>query len=288
MGGISLGRDDGSEVKEMATKRMKLQIIIIWMLAVVILTTGCGDGRVYDGNYPELYTVAISSIFGTRGYRLDPHPFPARVKVIEVDDYGRTLFLYNEGNLISRFSLVISQKSDDEYVYFLPHHTFISVERISPWPFDNIGDFELLRESIENSFLPEEIEELKERNDWNQPLNLDNAIRARIVTEKEEGPINDEALLEAYLAALGNDAVENALGRDDIMWFSQMDNYGRSIYRASGYNSEGDYWRTVVMLFQADGSFDVDTGVMELHDLQRYQDELKAFLVSNGWNQSWP
>jgi hypothetical protein len=42
--------------------------------------------------------------------------------------------------------------------------------------------------------------------------------------------------------------------------------------------------RFAVLLFQPDHSFDPILGVMELHDLQRYQDALKEFKIQNGWN----
>jgi len=37
------------------------------------------------------------------------------------------------------------------------------------------------------------------------------------------------------------------------------------------------------MFFQPDGSYDENRDIMELKELQRYQDELKAFKELNDW-----
>ena len=264
-------------------KLLSMILITLITILMVLLVSGCtlifgpDDtwAKYHMGDYPDLYTVAINSILGTHGYQWDGRAFPAEIRVVEVDSYGRVLFLYFEGSAISTYSLLISQKRDGEYVYFFHAINFISTIHGGGY-----------NQELFAHFLPEEIEELKERNNWNQGLNLDNTTQARIVNRKESGPISDRALVQAYEIALGDDALGGAirLGR---VTFSYTDNYGRSTYIAWG-RWDGESRRHVVLLFQADGSFDVDTGVMELHDLQRYQDELRVFKEINGWNQPFP
>jgi len=43
---------------------------------------------------------------------------PPSLKVIEQDEYGRNLYTYTEHKPVSAYSLIISQKSNDDYAYF--------------------------------------------------------------------------------------------------------------------------------------------------------------------------
>jgi hypothetical protein len=146
----------------------------------------------YTGDYPELYSVALSSILGTRGDAGIPGPSPMplqpNIVVIEEDDYGRVIFSYDEGttNLGSPMvndNRVIMQKTEGDYVYFYPHYNFIS-------------------SSYENNrweFTDEDIEALKDVNSWNQVMSDDSEfVRVRIVRQKERGPIEVERLSEVY------------------------------------------------------------------------------------------
>ena len=75
----------------------------------------------------------------------------ASCKVIETDDYGRTLFLYSAPSVISDKNetvAVICQKNTKESVYFYPDYCFDITK-------NSVDDFS----------------KLKEKNDWNKPLN---------------------------------------------------------------------------------------------------------------------
>jgi hypothetical protein len=279
-------------------KRIKLIACIIGGVAGVSLTMFLlflavigafdPDRGNYIGDYPDLFTVAINSILNTRGFSEYSTPMPVTLEVIETDAYGRVLFLYTEEfihrtdatdaptDVISAYNLVISQYNDGEYVYFYPHHNFISVGRMLHIPrSDFVPDISQLAED----FTAEAIEKLKERNSWNQELNLDNAIRVPIVYTKERyGPISREILLSTYIELF---ELESARWHGFSTFFI-ADTYGRSIYTFSWRRTGGGHF---VVIFQPDGSFDRDTGVMKLLDLQRYQDELKTLKEQNGWNQ---
>jgi len=273
---------------------------------ILVLATGCVIAmprNSYQGSYPDLYTVAINSLLGQTGHLGGRSP---HVDVVAVDSFGRKLFFYFESSMVSTYNLLISQKTDGDYVYFYPHNNFISFERaILPWI--NFEDGYLIFDDLEISyrtstsntdgviaenvvsgyrfeespFSYNEINDFKIRNSWNQPLKIDNAISTRIVHSKERGPIDNRTLSEAYRTALG----EDALGRpSNRTIFFKSDIYGRSIYTGWG-RWDGESRRHVVLLFQVDGSFDPIIGIMELYDAQRYQDELKEFKILNNWNQ---
>ena len=270
----------------MVYKWLKLRYVVLVVTFIKLLVVGCTPLEVfpYEGDYPELFTVAINSILGTKGHRTPSIAGDVDVVVVvEVDSYGRTLFIYSESGAGVPAYLVISQKSDGEYVYFYPHYNFISIGRMATtrgfWPY--IGT-PMLMEALEESFTVEAIEELKRSNDWNQTLNLEGAVRTEIVDIKSDkvGPVNSRTLRQAYDQALGDDALGGAISSRTQFFIA--DDYGRSIYTAWGRER-----RRVVLLFQPDGSFDVERGVMELHDLQQYQNELKSFMELNGWNEPW-
>jgi len=233
----------------------------------------------YSGDYPELFTVAVYSLLGAKGHSVTEIFHEIILWVIDEDSYGRVMFLYIEPRATSTISLIISQSSSDTHVYFYPHFNFISA------PSDElISEFE--RGILTNVIFPEDlVADLKERNDWNQPLNFERVVRAAIIRTKPTGPINRRTLREAHFAALGDYARGHVLAQ-----FFTIDNYGRSIYLFSrvpnSFANINNHF--AVVLFQPDGTFDEDIGIMALTELFHYQEILKEFMELNGWNQPLP
>jgi len=75
-------------------RRFKMAKINLPLIIVIALTIACTnrDG-VYNGEYPELYTVAIHSLLGSTGYIQSERRFPAVIRIVEEDTYGRKLFI---------------------------------------------------------------------------------------------------------------------------------------------------------------------------------------------------
>ena len=267
----------------MVYKLLKTSFFVCFAGLLLLQLTGCflllsPDDYIYKGDYPEVLTVAINSIIGTRGYNVSEIVEFPDILALETDDFGRSLFLYYE-NVVS---LIIIQQNDEEFVYYYPYYNHISIRRL-PMGI-NISD-SLSMDDIEKSFTIEAILDFKSKNDWNQPINFDKAIRTEIVTVKNDidGPINKRSITHTYNTVFG----ENAIRNPNAVFFI-TDNYKRSIYTAiirDGF--AGDGRRTVIMLFQPDGSLDAERGVMELNDLYQYQDDLKAFMEQNEWNEPW-
>ena len=224
--------------------------------------TGCFRRDVtYDGDYPELFSVAIHSLLGARGYEVGHLSLPD-IRVISEDNHGRVLFSYREDTISSH---LIIQKVDSDYAYFYPHYNFI-LGRIQDVP-------------------ERDIEALKEMNNWNQPVSDRSEFeRVPIVRLKEEGPIPREILVEVCHEIFPDNpdsvrtSTQNVSGR---MPFLRVDRYGRSVYFRS--LSLG----TFAVIFQPDHSFDLETGVLEITDINNYQTELRLFMEANGWNEPW-
>jgi hypothetical protein len=230
----------------------------------------------YNCEYPDLYSIAINSILGTRGYVISGVIHPARVKPIEKDSLGRVMFLYWENSDISHFSLIISQKTDWEngYAYYYRDYNFISIAESSHSK--TIYSLSAFRSAVER-FSDNEIEKLKRKNDWNMNIDLNRCEKVKIVRQKAEGPVGDRQVREFHRKVLGDDA-----RRNNFTVFFVRDNYSRSMYVGMGWRNLSR--RYDVLFFQPDGSYDEKTGVMELTDLNNYQDDLRAFKERNNWN----
>ena len=268
MGGCITFLERGNKIMT-KNKGLKTPKIFVAILIVIMITTGSSCFTIYDlpfmvspyddrNNHPELFSIAINSVLGTRG-RGGNGADRLQITVIEEDNFGRKMFLYFEMKVISRYSLHISQTSDDQYVYFYPDFNFIS------GPTDE--------------FSIEEIEELKRKNDWNMEIDLSKSVKVEIVREKGKGPLTQTQMSSLYNKVF--------LGEDNYNFpssyiFLTTDDYGRSIYLGIGRPSIGRY---VVMLFGPDSSYDENKSYFELTDLFSYQEELKQFKELNNWNQ---
>ena len=231
-----------------------------------IFLTGC-RGRIYDGEYPELFSVAIHSLLGARGYEVGHHNVSG-IGVLEEDDHGRVLFLYSEDSISSR---LILQKVDGDYAYFYPYYNFILNYGIRPRSAP--ADFSF-------GFTEEEIDELKEANSWNQPLSDNSEFeRVPIIRLKEEGPVSFEILSNVNYQIFP-EATRRGINSNNAIYRMnslRTDRYGRTVYFASPY----------AVLLQPDHSFDLETGVLEITDINNYQTELRLFMEANGWNEPW-
>ena len=249
-------------------KKAKFKYKLVLLLGFTLLLTGCGRFE-YRGDYPELYSVALSSILGQRGYEsVSFGSIPPRIIVHEEDRYGRIMFSYSEGHdrYISSANRVIVQRVEGEYVYFYPHYNFIS------------------RQLGHGVFSDEEIETFKEANSWNQPMSDSSEfVRVRIVRQKEDGPVSNAQLLEAYREVFPGSNPSRAQ-MNYRMIFLRTDDYGRSVYLATHPLLEEPY---IAIVFQPDHSFNIEIGALEIEDPNNYQTALRLLMEANGWNEPW-
>jgi len=261
------------------------------MLTIVLTSCDFFSDFEYTGDYPELYSVAISSILGARGYEIiegawrggagQPH-----VSILETDDFGRVLFLYGENEFIRRTAdggfrsanknvYIIVQRVGGDYVYFYPHYNFtIRRQEVNSAIANYFDDIPVLS--------TDDLDTLKEANSWNQELSDDSAFeRVRIVRQKEGGPLSNRELANAYSVIFPD--VE--AGRSTVaswMNYLRTDRYGRSVYSTWGTGMV-----FVAIVFQPDHSFNVETGTLEITDEINYQTELRLLMEANGWNMPW-
>ena len=256
-------------------KMIKINLTLL-LISTIFLTSCFRTDVTYTGDFPELFSVALHSLLGAKGYE-GGHLSSPSIRVLEEDSYGRVLFLYHEDWI---YSNLIIQKFDDDYAYFYPYYNFILTYGMS------VGGYP---EGFSFGFDDEEvIDELKEANSWNQPMSDSSEFeRVPIVRLIEVGPVTLETLNEVYFELFPQATRRIDSGEVNYtMNFLRTDKYGRSVYFAIGTGSDRRR-NPYAVIFQPDHSFDLETGVLEITDINNYQTELRLLMESNGWNEPW-
>jgi len=260
----------------MGDKKSYAQRIVLVFVVMIILMTGCK--RIYTGfdAYADLGSVALNSLIGIEGYIGGEMPFPADIEIVEKDNYGRELFIYYEGG--DEYSLLISQKSDREYVYFYPDYNFVTILKSKGTGANGMEG------GIDKTNFPlEEIEKLKEYNDWNREIDIEKCVKVEIVDERVNGPMEYKVLEPIYYELFGDDSSNI----EYCTYFLTTDDNGRSIYAFNSYEGKKDYEEYhMIVLLKPDGTYDEAKGVMKLMSEEyNYQDKLKEFKELNDWNK---
>lgn len=217
----------------------------------------------YSGACKDLYTVAINSLLHCRGYMNNPESwYDPEIELLESDSYGRTMFIYAEGSYLGRWNLLISQKTENPFVYFYPDYNFIA--------------------SGNDVFSDEQKNRLKELNDWGKELNLDKCSKSYIVNKKAEIKYTD-ALRAAYM-----EVVEQPYSSYEgyIVEFIS-DKYGRTIFTASGMGGPDiniSMYQPYIFILDKDGNHASDNFSKKLENYYDYQDDLYQLKILNNWN----
>ena len=256
---------------------MKKPIILcISLLLLSLLLVGCG---VYRGEHRDLHAVAINSLLGIFGCPEDV------VRVIETDEYGRTLFAFrrasNEGisEVDHVLALLISQKSTSEYAYFYDGYNVILCR------FDGSERWgRLSPETVFNHFSAEEVEKLKADNDWGKEINEDRLFRVPIRGYK---PVTVSARKQR--AAFGEISDYSDYLNSGFSGPLTSDKNGKTLYLFLGYRFDAragiEYFTPPVLaMFDKDGNLIENTGLKEITDIWDYRDELREFKESNNWS----
>jgi len=278
--------------------KKRVAILVLAIVLSVLVFPGCftigRDINKYYGPHADLNTVVMNSVLGATVET-------GEIIVLDEDSFGRRLFAYGGESKIwigsdpFQWELIrgifISQKTDKKegYVYYYPDYNYLVYAGL-PWPH---GD--MLEGWARSPELADDIEWLKEKNDWEMPFDESKCVRAEI----SERDIAVDAMLEGTLLV----PVESrGAARTNINWligseYSEgglshftSDEYGRYIYYSTIRNATSSEESTsrplkfYIVMFGPDGSFDPETGIIEVEDIWDCQDELKAFKERNGWN----
>ena len=162
---------------------MKKILAVLLPIFILMGLTGCVYKK-YSGDNPTLYTVAINSVIWNNGHSFSADRYVnSEIKVVDEDAYGRIMFVYYEkyyaGAGISFSALVICQSATEKYAFYYEDVNYIIKEQ------------ELYTQNI-TDFTNDEIEQLKEVNDWGKELNFEKCIKKGITREKPKIPYENE------------------------------------------------------------------------------------------------
>jgi len=255
------------------TSRIASKIMLVVAILFVSLLAACGAFE-YNGDYPELFSVAINSVLGTQGGFSGRQGIQPELRVLEEDNYGRVMFMYSEDNAISPVSFLIMQKVEGDYVYFYQHYNFFS---------DSIRH---LRQEPDE----DKLAYLKEINNWNQEMSESSEFfRTQIVRRPESGPVPNDIRVEVFMELFPASNVRpSTIAANNP--FLRTDRYGRSVYLLSGLQWKYDdveherVFVHIAVLFQPDHNFDIEKGTLVITDYYNYQTDLRLFMEANGWD----
>lgn len=250
-------------------------VIFVLFLPLLIML---GTDVSYDGDHPELYTVAINNFLGCHGFGSNGEAsFSSELGKLETDKYGRVMFYYHEGKDIHGYGIL--QKAQDGYAYFYEDDSVICADYY--WSGSGKIDHTTW-------FTQEQINELKKRNDWNQPINEMKCKRANVVTEmpKSQLKIKDQEfnrLAKSYFSQIGIPYTEQSVYHHDNFFIA--DAYGREIYFVCCVTRgvENPEYYYLVMMFNPDGTCTPNKAIMLIKNTEDYREALKAFKEQNGW-----
>lgn len=174
----------------MKMKRMKTigsLLIVMMIILFSISISGC-----FHKDSLETVTMMTQAFYAIPGVQNEPHS--RHSKFIETDNYGRTLFLFSSG---SPNALCILQESDEKYVYYYGNVSFL------------IDSYNY------NMYNPDELDALKEANDWDEKLDDSKMIKRELL--KSTLSRNRDSAIGWRKA---NSILDNALGADEKNNFS--------------------------------------------------------------------
>ena len=263
-------------------RRKKINAFLLWSVVTIGIISVIGfwvffdyamrkyDVAVlpYSGKNPELFTIVAYSVPGADG---------GETEIIETDSCGRVLFRSWDEYAVGFYEphgvhiYAISQKTDEEYSYYYEDFCFI----VAPsW----------------EAFQSDDIERLKERNDWERELAPERMSKQR--KTDNSGRKRDDGRGAQYNAI--PDALEQQMteGRSSVnsnCFIFDMDNSGKTLFFAQPYywgSSPRKYVGTAYfVIINEDGTYDAENYFVEVPDIFNYQELLHAFKQRNGWSK---
>ena len=241
-------------------KKLKIVYLIIAILMIIIVS-GCNK------DYPKETVVMATHIYhAVPKSQGDKQIF--QCEFIDADQYGRTLFAFHTAYTNG---VCILQKYDDKSVYYYDNVSFL------------IG-LDKYKECTQ-----EELDLLKEANDWNKTLDDNLMIKRDLIkstlNRKRESVINQKIAVSAY-----NKTYEASENIWSTVVFFDYDQSGQELFyiqKAINTSTTGDFdWELTdeyLMILKADGTYDPDNYLMRIDDWGQINTLLTEIKENNGW-----
>jgi len=256
-------------------------LALVFALAVSIFLFASCTYTGYNGEHPELYSVAWGSVPTLSGFISNGEVlYDAEVSILKTDSYGRVLFTYSESYMEYSCYLMIMQYSDSENAYYYPDDCYIFIE------------FPTSDASLD--LYSNEISSLKELNDWDKPIDESKCEGTEIVRKKPEGKIKVsnsyfEEIVREYHKNSGRYIHPKNISFVGYYRFGISDDYGREMYVVNTNfeeytdKTETNYEYVFLIVVNPDKSYDPETVVI-IEDLANPRDEVKTIKAQTGWN----
>ena len=163
--------------------------IAVVVMAVLFFWNLTRPYKGYTGEYPQLFTVAVRSIPGARGYIPSEVPHQPAISLIEEDSFGRQMFCYCEsvGDDAVIYLFVCHGFDDENAYYYEGAYTYAAINGNPHSRIHLRGEkYPAQIEYPMLDFTDVQVEILKEANDWNSELNLSKCTKAPIVRKVEK------------------------------------------------------------------------------------------------------
>lgn len=207
------------------------------IMVFIIFLTGCSIPiRGHSGKYPELFTVAVSSL-ATESYILEGETSgECYITKIAEDSYGRVMFSYvDKGNdswqNYTRNAILISQFVEEDKVYFYQNYNFI-ISKINKGELKYVSN----EKSVKNptvGFSSEEIEQLKEWNDWDCSINREKSTWRKIKNKYSDKEYDSHRFKEIY------NSIFSPYMNFSRGYVVSRDNYGNMLVYMTGKRKSG-------------------------------------------------
>lgn len=169
------------------------RFILPILLLVCMLLNSCEgvDFSQYYGDYPECYTMAMHCLPRAVG------GFEVCCELVEEDSYGRKLYIYgedikstwydnDEDSYTCLFAILIAQSSTESTVRYYPNLNVLYSEYESEYSISYLMSEMDVVQIVLNHFSAEEIEQLKNENDWNSDLKEDRLVEKEVSRKWKE------------------------------------------------------------------------------------------------------
>ncbi len=266
----------------------RIVIVLCCILTCLLFScnfvTKCGiePPAAYNGDNMDLYTVAAFSILGADSPS-------TKIRIIEKDQYNRVLFevrFWEEGihsfyfqkplEHAQLYAYAVSQKSDVDHVYYYEDECWTVFEKAE-------------------DFTEAEVIALKERNDWDKPIE-ESRLSSRSIIRRGQAKIDSDWLYENGAAVLNTkNSITSGiiLNEGDYLHSSwlDLDVNGKSLFiiwivhkDVIADNQPNEHRCTAFfVMINKDGSYDITTYKAEINHLRQYWIELKDFKAINHW-----
>ena len=242
---------------------MKRIVYLSMLLAVLLTSTAC-ELPPYRNVDDGLFTFAANAI--PNGYAAHG---AANTKVLERDDYGRTLFVYTmtapDDAYYELYALVVCQQRDEKRVAYYEDFCFI------------------VKDGWDTTFDEAMVAALKEQNDWGRPLQAERMIWRDIVqggkdSARSIGYLESALLAEDIVSGIVGSAWEN----DAVL--SDVDANGKMLLFVRCWPKDvRESTKRYFVMLEPDGSCAGGSCCKEIASVYQYQAQLHAFKEKNGW-----